>query len=512
MTIANPTYFKRSVLDSDRTAFYFKSIVDYTRFLNEVDANADQRSNARRGFDMINSPSYIQDEISGSNGNRWFGTRDASLITNNITDYLFNNELDTYLQNVRSATMNVDKVDLDQVKTIKFTEQEIGIFSFDLASLGLIPVFEFYSPLLKRIVNPNFVMARKDQNNVPFRDENGKIIFYHVFRAEIPKHFVEFNAGMNGYYSEVLGRVVEKSELILDQRTNGFYYPHQPEIPEHDVRQEQKLNANGKKMWTTTWKKSFIHIPKVEKPLPRIDIIVASSFSSRVNAETEMIYSSMSAIALAERLSKAGINYRIIVSYPLETTGSGATKQVYPFVVAKQDGEALDKQSMAVLLSDGRQFRYQQFRGFIATQYDAGFDDSIDIWGIGRPINDSIFVDKQYTTEEADTINARGGQQVRAEGNGDMYIFRDLDDLRQNTSYRQEFNTQQEAYDYIKQNDLDIDRVKIAYMDYLAKSDHPEDIKASKNWGSKVLFSGALNQQQAQNEYEKAIRSITNIT
>jgi hypothetical protein len=42
-------------------------------------------------------------------------------------------------------------------------------------------------------------------------------------------------------------------------------------------------------------------------------------------------------------------------------------------------------------------------------------------------------------------------------------------------------------------------------------SDHPEDIKASTNWGSKVLFSGALNQQQAENEYEKAIRSITNI-
>jgi hypothetical protein len=510
MVIANPTYFKRTILDSDRTAFYFRSLVDYTRFINEVQANADQSSNARRGFDMMDDADYKEDLIN-SKGVRWFGTTDESIITNNITDYLFNNELDTYLQNVRSSTMNVDKVDIDQVKTIKFTEQEIGIFSFDLASLGLIPVFEYYSPLLKRIVDNNFVRARKDENNKPFRDKHGKIIFYHVFRAEVPKHSVEFNNGMNGYYSEVLGRVVEKQELILDPRTNGFYYPHKAEIPEHEVRQDHKLDKRGKKMFTTTWKKSFIHIPKVEKPLPRIDIIVASSFYAGVNAETEMIYSSMAAIALAERLSKANINYRIIVAYPVQTTGSGATRQVFPFVVAKQDGEALDKQSMAVLLSDGRQFRYQQFRGFYATQYDAGFDDSIDIWGVGRPINDSIFVDKQYTQEEADKINARGGQQVSAEGNGDKYIFRDLDDLSQNTGYRQEFNTQEEAYEYIRQNGLDIDRVKIAYMDYLAMSDHPEDIKASTNWGSKVLFSGALNQQQAENEYEKAIRSITNI-
>jgi len=497
MQIQNPTYYKRKELDADRTAFYFDGTTDYNRFIEEVEANAmaDSTSNARRGFEMINRPNFVSDNIR-SDGSSWYGTTDASLVTNTISGYLFNNELDTFMQNVRDRTVSVDKVDIDQVKSIKFTEMEIGIFSFDLASLGLIPVMEYYSPLLKKIVSGNFVFAYKDADNKPIKDSNGKTMFYHIFVAEIPRHVVEFDGGKNGYYSDILHRVVEKENLIFDQKTNQFIYPQTPEIPQHDVKQQQKLDENGKKKWSTTWKKSFIYIPKVNKPLPRVDIIVASSFSSGVDAETEMIYSSMSAIALAEKLSKANVNYRIIVAYPLETSGNGSTKQIYSYVVAKKDGEALDKNKIAVLLSDGRQFRYQQFKGFYATQYDADFDSRISVFGIGRPINDSLFIDKQNETE----------------GSGDKYIIRDLSNLTQSTRYSNEYDTPQDAVADVKANGWQIDRAKIAYMDYLASSVNPDDVKASENWDSKILFSGALNEDQAKNQYESAIKKISNLT
>ena len=497
MQIQDPTYFKRKELDADRTAFYFDGTTDYNRFLAEVEANAmaDTTSNARTGFERINDGSYAERNIR-SEGSSWYGTTDASLVTNAISGYLFNNELDTFMQNVRDRTVTVDKVDLDQVKSIKFTEMEIGIFSFDLASLGLIPVMEYYSPLLKKIVSGNFVFAYKDADNKPIKDSNGNTMFYHIFVAEIPQHVVEFDGGKNGYYSNILHRVVEKENLILDQKTNQFIYPQTPEIPQHDVKQQQKLDQNGKKKWSTTWKKSFIYIPKVNKPLPRVDIIVASSFSSDVDAQTEMIYSSMSAIALAEKLSKANVNYRIIVAYPLETSGNGSTKEIYNYVVAKKDGEALDKNKIAVLMSDGRQFRYNQFKGFYATQYDAGFDSRIAVFGIGRPINDSLFIDKQNANE----------------GSGDKYIIRELDTLVQSRTYSTEYDTPQDAVADIKANGWNIDRAKIAYLDYLAMSVNPEDVRSSQNWDSKILFSGALTEDQATNQYESAIKKISNLT
>jgi len=503
MVNPNPTYYKRVVLDGTRTAFFFSSVIESNRFIADVERNADARSNARAGFNSLNAPSYIRNNTSRS----WYGTSDASIVSSNISTYLFNNELDSYLQNLRSQTINVDKLDIDQVKKIQFTEQEIGIFSFDLASLGLLPVFEYYSDLLKKVVNGNFVLVKKDQDGVPLRGSDGKMIFYHVFAPKIPKHYVSFDGGMNGYYSSVLGIVVEKENLKLDEDNNQFYYPERDEIPEHIVVQRQVIE-DGKKKWMTTWKKSFIYIPKVSNPLPRIDIIVSNSFAGGANASTQMIYSSMAAIALAERLSAAGINYRMVVSNPVGTI-NGAVRYLYPFVIAKADGEVLDKNNMSILMSDGRMIRFQGFKGDFAFQYDAGFDNGISVSSIGRPINDALSVDKQFTQEEADDINSNGGTQVSAEGNGNMYIFRNLNNLRQQGT--QEFSTQEEAYNYIRQNDSPIDRVKMAYMDYLAKSTDPSDLAASKNWDSKILFSGAMSERDAINQYQKAIRSISRI-
>jgi hypothetical protein len=501
MITQNPTYYKRVVLDTDRTAFYFDSILNYNRFIAEKESNVPTTSNARRGFDRINDNTYVDSKLDDYRGLYWFGTRDTNAITQPLNSFLFNNQLDNFLQNLRDSTVSVDKTDIEQVKRIKFTEMEIGIFSFDLASLGLLPVMEYYSPTLKRVVSGNYVLCYKDNDNKPIKDENGATMFYHIFVAEIPQHVVEFDGEANGYYSTVLNKVVEKDELVFNEKTNQFFYPKQDEIPQHAVLQSQKLDENGNKKWTTTWKKSFIYIPKVLNPLPRIDIIVASSFPYTINAETEMIYNGMAAITLAEKLSASNINYRIIVAYPILTAGSGATKGIYTYVVAKQDGEALDKNNIAILLSDARQGRLQKFKGDYATQYDAGFDTNIGVGSVSYIIADKMFVDKQLPTE----------------GNGDKYIIRDLDGTVRNgvapqsRSYTQEFDTQKDAYDFITRRGLSVDRAKIAYVDYLAQSTEPLDIASSKIYDSKILFSGATSEQQATDQYNNAIRMITNI-
>jgi len=427
-------YYKKNKLTQNRTAFMFDSLMDYNKFINETITAVPLNSNAKREFDDLGTDyiNRIAQDVTK------FGTTDASLVTNNIDTYLFNNELDTFLGTLRRRTINLDVVDLDQQKTIKFTEQELGIFSFDLASLGLIPVVEFFSPILNEIVSANLIKSEKKTD--------GTLYFYHIYQEEIPKHIVNFNTNYNGYYSEILKRIVPKENLI-EEDFNGdivFYYPFKAEIQKHKVERRQKVDENGKLKWSTTFKKSFIYIPKVEKPLPRIDIIVGSSFSWGVNAQTEMIYSSMAAISIAEKLSNSGVNYRIIVAYPVRTSrGLGTQQEIYTFVNVKKEGEVLDKNKIALLLSDGRQFRYQQFKGFIASIYDAGYDDKISD-SIGIPIYDAQLI-------------------------------------------------------------------KNAYIDYLASSDNPSDREASKKEQSKIVFSGALSEQQATDQYNSIITQISKI-
>lgn len=428
-------YYKKNKLSGNRTAFMFDSLMDYNRFIEEVSNAVPANSRARMKFNSFGGD-YI---TRNARDITKFGTTDTSLVTNNIDTYLFNNELEGFLNTLRARTVNLDVIDIDQQKAIKFTEQEIGVFSFDLASLGLIPVIEFYSSLLNKVVSGNLVKSEKKSN--------GELYFYHIYQPEIKEHIVKFNANFNGYYSKVLERVVPKDELVEEDKNGDiiFNYPFKPEIQKHKVEKRQQLDDNGKKKFSTTWKKSFVYMPKVEKPLPRIDIIVGSSFSWGTDARTEMIYSSMSAIAIAEKLSKSGVNYRIVAAYPLRTSrpSSGTPQEIYSFVTVKKEGEVLDKNKIAVLLSDGRQFRYQQFKGFVSAMYDAGYDAKIAD-SIGTPISDASLI-------------------------------------------------------------------KNAYIDYLATSDSPSDKEAAKKIESKIVFSGALSLQQAEDQYRDIIGQISRV-
>jgi hypothetical protein len=383
----NPTYYKRVKLAGNRTAFMFDNLDDYNKFIEDVDREA--VGNTRIGLDRINQPNYVERSIR-SNGISWYGTDDPNSVKGNLTTYLFNNELQSFLETFRNQTVNIDVIDIDQQKAIKFTDREIGIFSFDLASLGLIRVYEYYSLLLNKIVSPNLVKSQKGQD--------GSLVFYHVYTPFVPAHKVSYDLKQGGYYSTVLKRVVQKSELveIVTDTDIYFEFPERKEIQQHVVERIQQKDSKGREKFSSTFKKSFIYIPKVEKSLPRIDIIVGASYSSSINAQTQMIYSSMAAIAIAEKLSKSGVNYRIVASYPVETTGGGTRKKVFTFVTVKKEGEPFDRNKIAILLSDGRQFRFQQFKGFLASMFDAGYDSSVNPSTIGSAIYDADLVKDAY--------------------------------------------------------------------------------------------------------------------
>ncbi len=444
-------------------------------------------------FDNFDDVSYVRGRTSES----WFGTNDPTLVTQDINSYLFLNDLQNYLGTLRQNTINLDVNDIDQTKNIKFTEREAGVFSFDLASLGLIKVFEYYSPVLKKMVNGNNIITEKDAEGKTIKDSSGKPVFFHKFKPAIPEHDVIFTAEKGGYYSELLKRVVREEEL--DRRVvNGItllYYPDTPEIQKHIVERRQKLNEKGKPLWATTFKKVFIEIPKIEKSLPRLDIIVSASFSSNKNARTEMIYSSMAAIALAERLSKAGVNYRIVAAFGLETTGGGTSEKCFGFINLKKEGEPLDKNRISTVLSDGRFLRYLQFMGYVAMMNDADADQKISLSGIAAPINERTFVarnkDRKFIVVDMDNMYDSNGELVAARGTT--------------------FDTEKDAVDDARSWGRQVGETKDAYIEYLKNSSNPADVKSSETPETKLIFTGALTMREAEQQYNMMMSQITRL-
>jgi hypothetical protein len=434
----NQGYYDKKVLSPSKTAYYFDGLLDFVRFMEEVDKR--MTGNSRKAWDRTKGNANISGNIK-SRGKKWYGTTDANVVAGEKTTFLYNNELLRFINNVRDKVVSTDIVDLDQQKKIEFTEQELGIFSFDLASLGLVRVYEYFSPLLNKIVDNDYVRS--------VSVEDGKTLFYHVKVNFIPKHIIKYDGGKGGYFSKILQKVVEFSELKTEVTDDDIilYYPESAEIPEHYVERVQKKNEDGSLKFGTTFKKCFVHIPKSVSNLPRIDLIIAASYSVDTNAETQMLWNTMAGLAVAEKLSKSNVNYRIIAAYPVETSGIRG-KEVYTFVKIKDESEPLNTNMMAMLISDARFFRYEMFKGFLTSMFDAGYDANVN--------NDIGFIKK-----DSAVLNS--------------FPIRD------------------------------------AYMDYLKTKDGYSDQMAAQNIDSKISFSQVLSEKQAIAEYNRVIDKISKL-
>lgn len=370
----NQGYYDKKVLTPTKTTYYFDGLLDYLKFTKDTEPKL--TGNAKTGWDNLKGEQGVRNNLSTS----WFGTTDVQKILGEKKSFLFNNELDRFLQAIVRSAIRTDVTDIDQKKKLEFTERELGIFSFDLASLGLVRVNEYYSPLLKKIVESDYVRS--------YVAGDGKIVFYHIKVDAVKRHLIKYNGKEGGYYSNILKRVVPASDLIQEVIDDdiAFVFNETFEIPQHDVEVRQKRNEDGGLKFATTWKKSFMYIPKPYNSLPRIDLIIASSYSGGIDATNAMIWNTMAGLAVAQKLSQSNINYRIIAAYTDRTQRSD---EVYSFVKIKDESQPLNPNMMATLLSDGRFFRYETFLGSFATMWDAGYDANINPSSISGTINDT---------------------------------------------------------------------------------------------------------------------------
>jgi hypothetical protein len=369
-----PVNYKKARL-SDRydVAFYFNNLQDVQLFTKEKLDTIPVTDNKYRIISDYtdNLSNYVQ--RFANRGDSWFGTTDTSWATSPVNNFLRTTELNNDITRLNQNFARVDVIDIDQQKKLEFTEKEIGIFSFDLASLGLIRMYQYFSPLLSDYVDNNLVQS--------YKNNNGDLIFYYVGTPYIPRHEVPFDLKKGFYYSDILNRRVDTSELIevVPDDPNlpiQFFYPEKEEIPRHNVEGRQKIDKSGNKKFATTYKKCFIDIPKTKGRLPRLDLIITMNYASTITAQ-QIYWNTISILLVANKLSTAGINFRIIGT----NCGSTDNLNLYTFVNLKDESQPIDTNSLAIAISDSRYFRTQGVPLTFAIVTDENLKSDIDASG-----------------------------------------------------------------------------------------------------------------------------------
>jgi hypothetical protein len=299
--------------------FLFDKMTDYNLFTTTVLENTTNRNARRRRDDELINVSPSLD---------FHGTLDKKELTSTKEKF---RSLDFIKKQVELfATSNLSKAvfSFDNKKTLRFNDRELGIFSFDLASAGIHKVKEYYSELLKTIVDPNEVETKKDGDEYKY-----------------------------------------------------FYTG----TPYHEVEQRDKLLENGLPKLRTSVKKVFIDIPKPKKSLPQIDIFVTISFSGTVKPD-QMHWNALALITVAEKLISANISTRIWAVFGLEYD-QNSKKANYSVIKIKDFSEPLDINTLGILSADSRFFRYDFFKGAMGIAEYIGDGDLIPYY-LGYPINE----------------------------------------------------------------------------------------------------------------------------
>jgi hypothetical protein len=401
-------YKKVTLSENNNTGvvYMYDTYYDFLNFIDEQFADIDRNPNSRASRlkrDYFPTRS-IQDKIN-RRGEGWYGTTDINLVTDEIRSFIMNNELETETQQLTNITLPSIDFDLEQKKQLEFTSQEIGIFSFDLASLGLIRVFEYYSPLLKRNVDANYVKSYKVDNN--------KLVFYHVYVAEVPEHILEQRNGK--LFSTLLNTFIERSDAEIKTDKDGniyFVHPFASEIPKHDVERIQKRNEDGSLKFSSTWKKSFIYIPVQENHIPQLDLFFVTSFAYERNARTEIFWNAVLLNALINLLSKANIKFRAYAGVG-NIWNSPALN--LSFIKVKEINDAIDTNLIAILGGDARNYRYNGFKWYLASGWESGLDRLIRGFGeittdetqLKNALIETLIKTNDFGSSRQDTVNPR---------------------------------------------------------------------------------------------------------
>lgn len=233
---------------------------------------------------------------------------------------------------------------LSETKKLKFTDNEKGVFSFDMAASGMYPVMEYYSDLIKRVVDPFMV--------TPIRLSNGDY---------------------------------------------EYEYKGDDKYPKHKVEQRVKHDEDGNPIVESTIKRSYIEFPKKNLPSKIINFVINGGFSAGVDAD-DIIYNSFPVLYIADVLTKMGYSTNIYVTYGV--SGSGGNEHITRIRV-KSYSEPFDRNAIATALSDPAFFRMNVFQMFRVQNIDS--DTRHSVYGLGIPLDNNT-INNYYSQINSDAL------------------------------------------------------------------------------------------------------------
>ena len=163
------------------------------------------------------------------------------------------------------------------------------------------------------------------------------------------------------YYSEKHDQKVELSELSQTKRGYALKADGSPVIERWEETREGKAKVR------THTKDVFAYFPEVKRERPAVEFFISCVAPSSIEGE-DLLYAGISAVIMAEILTKASIKIKINVV--IGTSESMSKNNLVSCIIpVKHYDEPLDKNLLALMCSDPRFMRYDAVKGILSV-YD----------------------------------------------------------------------------------------------------------------------------------------------
>jgi hypothetical protein len=321
--------------ETEPTIFYRDNFNDLITFFKAYEVRATQEA-----INAINKEKTKANQaLSGTNPYTpatWYG--DVDRMEKRDFDFLYNRNNFVYWDEYKDLKKKVDnqvqKLFRNQSvadvikKNFEWNEKELGLFSFDRASIGLLPKYCFYSPKYDKTFQEDYITTEGD--------------------GEETKYFLK----------EDKSEIVLSYEIILNEPKDGktsIYVDAKKNI------NLEEINKIGYLSVVSNVKKSFIY--QVDKPKIANAIRIFIDFGCNANVQwKEKIFNGMFGIILSEVFEYLGYSTSIIPYIGFKRYDDSG-KKVYRLLAyqAKKFTETLETERLLVSCSDIAFFRTKFF-------------------------------------------------------------------------------------------------------------------------------------------------------
>lgn len=399
-------------LNRPYTLRIFRNVLEYFKHYRDIPLttrNINGGSRTYQGLYDYIMQSHVVDIINGrgSVSNReWFGEPLLTSMQDGLdrTRYQRMNDYeDIYNRYIKPRIQEILKTSMAKLEQPKITynDRQLGIFDFNRASLGLIPVYKYYSIKHKKIVDGSEVETYESDNGYKY-----KLISDNTPVISVPSLLTDDDKLRDKIYNEIY-----KGADVFET------------IAKYDVR------IGGVDAFTSTYKKVWVQKEKVKKLKNAIRIFVKIGENSDCRFD-DYKWNGYLALGIAEVLDILGYAVNVVGIYgtdeQINYTGDGNLVSGTRFnaINLKRFDETIDKGSLLYFTSDMSFFRVKVFDSIIR-EAELNFDymDS----RLGR--STSIYDSEKIIYKEFGSRDKMWNKQGKIE-NGCQFLYYIIGDIR----------------------------------------------------------------------------------